>query len=319
MSHLHIFTGNHTEHGRKTLSEIISIIQHGFAEIGTTVTFSDEYLLANTTNILFEYFLPGHKKVLESIKGEGINISLFATEIPSRKKFGVHYAGFNERYSPDWQFRFTAFEECVKYFDMIYTNVPSKKAQKYYKSFLPTKYVELACYIESLSGRKTVVPNTTPGFYGLQTPYRKQRIKELDPNLIWPNFMNDDEVDLWLESRSFVVSLKQHAGWQMQSPTRISRALHAGRFILLEEVEQESSISRALGSYSKFRYQKEYVNLKNDFKYLLEKTAKQLYTHKNEHPAERYLLALAKDFSTQETKQGKAQGGDKFFVKFPLP
>ena len=72
MSHLHIFTGNHTEHGRKTLSEIISIIQHGFAEIGTTVTFSDEYLLANTTNILFEYFMVGWE-----LKGQIVMVIIF--------------------------------------------------------------------------------------------------------------------------------------------------------------------------------------------------------------------------------------------------
>src|SRR5438105_2913462 len=95
----HLNVGNHSV-GRFTMRDPLMWVSSGLSENGHEVTWSQDTIATNATNIFWEYFPPEFATFLAK---SGAEYGIIATEIPDG-------TGFNNRRDMDWPIRWEGFK-----------------------------------------------------------------------------------------------------------------------------------------------------------------------------------------------------------------
>jgi hypothetical protein len=235
----HFSAFNHSESGRQTLLDMYLWLQAGLEELGHHVSFSETELDPSAVNVVWECFMGGDGErlrdsglrygviVTEFVDGGGFNFGNPMAVGPSRRDASYHrrWLGFN-----------AAMDGAAFAWSMVESNVELLAHQR------PAAFVELG-YSSRLLPKQDVSPDLTFSFTGLVTPYRREILERLSARarVVWqPHLFPLAERDTIVQRTCWNLSINKTGDWQMPSPTRLGRVLHASRGIVLDRTPQRT-------------------------------------------------------------------------------
>lgn len=250
-----ISLGNHNLTGADTLQDVLDNIAYQLTDLGHDVVRKDERLSTDRINILFEAFDRGYEKRLEAARAAGARIVIVCTERPGKP-------GFNDSANPMLVERQKAFPLCAPHAEAVWCLVPGVDA--WARQFNPQ-----SCYLElghSPSREKALRCGDSTffdfAFYGSVTPRRKAILHELErrghPARFYDETIKLPDVaarNALVASCAVVLGINPWPKWKLISNSRLSTALHLGRPVIMEPVEDVGpwgevvTVAKAHGSF----------------------------------------------------------------------
>lgn len=232
---------NHSEIGRRSLEDPMSIIGNMLKTLGHKVVWMPDklgdFLMQDSGyNIIVEGFTEYSVQVIAEAHSRGARFICIATEEPTPK-------GFNHGKDLEMIKRQTMFPEAAKFFDGIFYLVPGAHVHNWFAQLAPTAYVELG-YAPGLMRLEFSQPTHDFGFFGSMSPRRMKMLKRIARYMgtdkcirIESKFPSQLERDKVMREAKVILQVRKHDAMGLVSSTRCNTALCLGRPVVAEPHE----------------------------------------------------------------------------------
>lgn len=226
---------NHTELGRKSAQDLITIIGFQLHALGHKVGINNKKFLMGEDgiNLLFEGFHEKSLEIIHEVHRKGGRFIIIATEEPTPK-------GFNHGIVRDMIIRQKIFPQIKPYVEGILHLVPGQHITNWYNQTAPAAYTELG-YAPGLERFDDTIPDYDFGFFGGLTARRKRLLQNLanktgyGQRSVYISAFEEAAIrDKDMRKTRVIVQVRKYEEMGLVSSSRCNTALCIGRPIVAE-------------------------------------------------------------------------------------